>query len=218
MSHNNTEWKTDQCLIRITNITIAVYLIYSVSVTSLSGIFGWNASAVVNVCLYGFNPIEKFSASRILTELVPMSMLLIISLSTATMDTACYFKIKSAPNAPQTQIPLKASLLSSFLIIPYLIGMIVLRNIFGFSSVEKYVFMNSIIFFFTLIRNPLILNFTVKVNEVNQQINLEEERERKRQIEIQEAIAKREERRKNRSENRIQIRSTLTMQGTINKL
>ena len=90
------------------------------------------------------------------------------------------------------EIPLRATIISTLLFIPY-ISIYIVLGIEKLDPLEKYFFVIILTRIQDTLRNPLIAKFLFNINDLNRQRNALEERERNRQREIQDALKRRQE-------------------------
>ena len=89
------------------------------------------------------------------------------------------------------EIPLRATIISILLFIPYFLTYIIL-GIQKLDPLEKYFFVIILTRIQDTLRNPLIAKFLFNINDENRQCNALEERERNQQREIQDALKRRQ--------------------------
>ena len=182
-------WKPNEVIIRWTFFVILYNYLYSFLVLVINYYFDLKLSNIINVCLGQENTSSSIIWLNFTLTLLPV---VTASISSCIIDIRSYLLIRKGGNKNYSGLPLRASLLSSFLILPYLFAAVILLRI---KSIEiKYMAMIYNCLFFTTIRIPLVLRFGLKRNEINQQINQNEDREQRRQLEIEEALKRRQAR------------------------
>ena len=185
-------WKSEKELVRKSTWIIGLVLLYGLILTFINAYFNLRAFNIYSVCLEKQHTTNNQVSFCLITVLIPM---MILFLTTCIMDFLCYIWINDIPNKRYTNdIPLRATLISTALLFPYLISTVVLA-MNDINALDKYLIAIISYRFNDIIRSPLTATCTFRINNENMQRNADLERERKRQIEIQDALQRRSERR-----------------------
>ena len=172
-------------------------LFYLTLGTFINSYFERQTFNIYNVCLLGPNSVEHSFVRISIVSVIPISISII---STIFMDFKVYLwyhktinpNINSQNNI-LSDIPLRSSIISTILFIPFLIiyTILALENI---KPINQYLWVIILERLNDILRNPLISIFTFQINNENRRRNEDLEREQRRAEVIRRAIIKREER------------------------
>ena len=180
-------------------------IIYGLLITFINSVFELTSFNTYNVCLCR----EKAESPKLLFTFITTTLpQLTIQLTIIILDISCFYLVKKQKNNRQkskvqkliyekhsnilTEIPFRASLISTSIFLLQVLGHIVIAS--RLQPLEKYAFVIILVKVTSIWKNPLIATFTFRVNEENRKRNADEERERKRQWEIQDAVKRKQER------------------------
>ena len=203
---NNKNWNTEAELIRSTNTILLVtfvvfYFTFLIDTQLEFGMIGY-----FDQCL-GNMPDTSDSSFLILT------VRHIIVLCTIYFDVKCLQLVRSFRNLanesnfqfPQREhrhilyeIPMRATIINGCLILTA-----VIMGPFVITSGEEFNILEAVILMFCLIKTPIRIMLTFRVNVTTARVNKEKERERKRQVEIEEANQKKADRLARRIHNQV---------------
>ena len=222
LSHSPSLWKPNEKLVKNASLAILSLILYTILITFINAFFEFKSFNVFNVCLNQEKAEFPNVAFNIISCLVPVLFFIIL---TNVLDVSSYIWLQTRigpatrsnsikdsifkgsdtnPNAPNVDIPLKASLISSTLFIPIFVAYIIIGSD-RIQPLEKY-FVGILCLRLTdAIRNPLTASCTFRVNSAN----AAEDRERNRQVVINEALRQRQERRQGARED---VVNTCTIQ------
>ena len=182
-------WKNEITLISYVKTIFICLILYHYATQIINVTFDLKIFNVYNICIG-----SKDEHHPSLNGILIMFPMMIVVLITAALDIKCYIIVKNHSNVVD-DLSLRTSIVSISLMFPYIFGSLVILNLFDLDNLSRYFVVMFICVFLSIIRNPIILLFTFRVNERNRQVDLMEEREKKRQIEINFALKKREEQR-----------------------
>ena len=118
------------------------------------------------------------------------------------------------PQVNTMEIPLRATIISTLLFIPYITAYAVM-GIEKLDPLEKYFFVIILTRIQDTLRNPLIVKFLFNINDLNRQRNALEERERNQQREIQDALKRRQLRQEAKMTNDSRYHINISFSHTI---
>ena len=174
---------------------------YALAVISINSIFDLRAFNIYSICL---EREEAKDNNPILTLIFIMLPLITLISVTCTMDFTCMIWLTNTnrrstinPNDDinvgcinvMDEIPLRATMINTLILIPYIITSVVISQA-NVTPIEKYLIALLSMRFNDIVRSPLIVTCTFKVNNDNRARN----REIRRQKEIQAALKRRWER------------------------
>ena len=227
LSQSPNPWLSNEELLKYSFITLSLTIIYGILITFINVYFNLWSFNIYTVCYIGPEGADQKKTFNIITVLLPVIVLVVCS---CFMDLSCFVfihKRKSSVHPRRTQpnpiaqvnsilteIPLRATIISILLFIPYFLIYIIL-GIQKLDPLEKYFFVIILTRVQDTLRNPLIAKFLFNINDENRQRTALEERERNQQREIQDALKRRQEARKKWSAVREKaiIDSTVPTQG-----
>ena len=202
-SLNHATWKTEKELIQDTNKALSLTAVLFLVMVIINGIFDMRWIGIYNHCMGITNQIAWMG---ILTHLVRV----MIIIATIHLDIKCLKlvqRIRNHPNpaatSPQSnqgtqeqrhmlnEIPMRSTILNFGLMLVILLTMLI-----GFQTREILVSGTIGILVTLLIKSPVSVFWTVRVNETNARIDKYKDREQRRQVEVQEALKKQEQRRR----------------------
>ena len=208
LSQAPNPWLSNEELLKYSLITLSLTIIYGILITFINVYFNLWSFNVYTVCYIGPGATDPKVAFNVITVLIPVIVSVIFS---CFMDLSCFVFIhkrntsvhprRTQPipiaqvNSILTEIPLRATIISILLFIPYFLTYIIL-GIQKLDPLEKYFFVIILTRIQDTLRNPLIAKFLFNINDENRQRNALEERERNQQREIQDALKRRQEARK----------------------
>ena len=178
-------WKLDATLNKITQRIQIGAVSYCVILHIFNASFKLNFFNQYNVCMQNQEPAN--SKMVFLTYLLP---LLITSAASALMDFKSFMFVKdhSTQNNLIDSVPLRASITSFYIFVPYFAASFIITNfIKDFDACTKYLVAVFVGVALMIIRNPIIVTCAFRVNETIQKVNAQEDRERRREIEIHHA-------------------------------
>lgn len=198
-------WKSEATIIKYVKVIFLCLILYETFLQVLNVILDLKMLHVYNIC------IDSGAEHHTLLNGIFFSLPLLITVSVTTiLDLRCYFIIKNHSNVTD-DLSLRTSIVSICLLFLYIIGIAFVLNFFGLNQSTKYYAVMSISIFLSIVRNPIILLVTFRVNELNRHVDEMEEREHNRQIEINFALQKREERNQLKKEqNQLQMIPTIS--------
>ena len=200
-SLNHETWKTEKELIQDTNKALSLTAILFLMMVITNAIFDMRWIGVYNHCTGVTNQIAWVG---ILIHLVRV----VIIIATMHLDNNCLKLVQRIRNHPNqaaslqsdqgiqkqrhvlNEIPMRSTILNFGLILVILITILV-----GLQTGEPLGSGTIGILVMLLIKTPVSVFWTVRVNETNARIDKDKEREQRRQLEVKDALKKREERR-----------------------
>ena len=199
--NNAGDWRSNQQLLKDSSYVLTGGVMYALTVISINSIFNLRAFNIYSICL---EREEAKNNNPILTLIFIMLPLITLISVTCTMDFTCLIwltnrRLAINPNNDNInvgcinvidEIPLRATMINTLILIPYIITSVVISQA-NVTPIEKYLIALLSMRFNDIVRSPLIVTCTFKVNNDNRAIN----REIRRQKEIQAALKRRWERR-----------------------
>ena len=196
-SLSNETWKTEKELIQNTNKALSLTAVLFLIMVITNAIFDMRWIGIYNHCM-GI-PYE-IAWMGILAFLVRFMMII----STIHLDIKCLKLVQRIRNHPNPaaslqskqrhmlyEIPMRSTILNFGLILILLLTLLV-----GFQTREILISGTIGILVILLIKSPVSVFWTVRVNETNARIDKDKDREQRRRIEVEEALKKRDQRRK----------------------
>ena len=201
-SMNHETWKTEKELIQDTNKALSLTAILFLIMVIIDVIFDMRGLSVYSYCMGITNEVAWMG---ILFQLMRFGMII----ATIRLDIKCLKlvqKIRNHPNpaaSPQSnqstqeqrhmlnEIPMRSTILNFGLMLVILLTMLI-----GFQTREILVSGTIGILVILLIKSPVSVFWTVRVNETNARIDKDKDREQRRQLELKEALEKREQRKR----------------------
>ena len=194
-SLNNETWKTEKELIQDTNKALSLTTVLLLIMVITDAIFEMRWFAAYNHCMGITN---KMAWMGIWAHLVRV----LIILTTMYLDIKCLKLVRKIRNHPlqsdqRTQeqrhvlheIPMRSTLLNFIMILILLVTISI-----GLQGGEHLTTGTMGLLVALLIKSPVSVFWTVRVNETNARIDKDKERESRRKLEVEEALKKREQR------------------------
>ena len=194
-SLNNQTWKTEKELIQDTNKALSLTTVLLLIMVITDAIFEMRWFAAYNHCIGITN---KMAWMGIWAHLVRV----LIILTTMYLDIKCLKLVRKIRNHPlqsdqRTQeqrhvlheIPMRSTLLNFIMILILLVTISI-----GLQGGEHLTTGTIGLLVALLIKSPVSVFWTVRVNETNARIDKDKERESRRKLEVEEALKKREQR------------------------
>ena len=194
-SLNNETWKTEKELIQDTNKALSLTTVLLLIMVITDAIFEMRWFAAYNHCMGITN---KIAWMGIWAHLVRV----LIILTTMYLDIKCLKLVRKIRNHPlqsdqRTQeqrhvlheIPMRSTLLNFIMILIFLVTISI-----GLQGGEHLTTGTIGLLVALLIKSPVSVFWTVRVNETNARIDKDKERESRRKLEVEEALKKREQR------------------------
>ena len=194
-SLNNETWKTEKELIQDTNKALSLTTVLLLIMVITDAIFEMRWFAAYNHCIGITN---KMAWMGIWAHLVRV----LIILTTMYLDIKCLKLVRKIRNHPlqsdqRTQeqrhvlheIPMRSTLLNFIMILILLVTISI-----GLQGGEHLTTGTIGLLVALLIKSPVSVFWTVRVNETNARIDKDKERESRRKLEVEEALKKREQR------------------------
>ena len=194
-SLNNRTWKTEKELIQNTNRALSLTTVLLLIMVITDAIFEMRWFAAYNHCIGITN---KMAWMGIWAHLVRV----LIILTTMYLDIKCLKLVRKIRNHPlqsdqRTQeqrhvlheIPMRSTLLNFIMILILLVTISI-----GLQGGEHLTTGTIGLLVALLIKSPVSVFWTVRVNETNARIDKDKERESRRKLEVEEASKKREQR------------------------
>ena len=194
-SLNNRTWKTEKELIQNTNRALSLTTVLLLIMVITDAIFEMRWFAAYNHCIGITN---KMAWMGIWAHLVRV----LIILTTMYLDIKCLKLVRKIRNHPlqsdqRTQeqrhvlheIPMRSTLLNFIMILILLVTISI-----GLQGGEHLTTGTIGLLVALLIKSPVSVFWTVRVNETNARIDKDKERESRRNLEVEEALKKREQR------------------------
>ena len=213
-SLNHETWKTEKELIQDTNKALSLTAVLLLTMVITNAIFDMRWITIYNHCTGVTKEISWMGISTHLAQVV-------IIIATIHLDIKCLKlvqKIRNHPNPAASlqskqrhmlhEIPMRSTILNFGLILVMLLTMQV-----GFQTREILTCGTIGILVIFLIKSPVSVFWTVRVNETNARIDKAKNREQRRRIEIEEALKKRDQRRKLSSMVQIQPLQLQDLEG-----
>ena len=203
---NNKNWKTEAELIKSTNMILLATFLVLFFTFLIDTHFDFGIIGYFDQCL-GNTPDTSVGSFLIFT--VRHSIIL----CTICFDLKCLQLVRSFRNQanesnfqfPQREhrhilyeIPMRATIINSCFIVTA-----VIMGPFVIASGKEFKILSGFILTFSLIKTPIMILLTFRVNVTTARVDQDEERERKRQVEIDEARQKQAERLATRMNNEI---------------
>ena len=197
ISRIENNWLSNKQLVKASSIILTLFLFYGLVMTFINAYLKLRSYNIYSVCLEGHKAQMNTLVFNIFSVMLPIATL---TLATTFMDFSCYFWLQKTDNHHHekchgcviTDIPIRATVISTYLLLPYLLVYLVLSS--QLQPVDKYLVAIVGTRINDTLRNPLVATCTFKINDETRQKNAETERERKRQKEIQDALDRRKER------------------------
>ena len=202
-SFNHETWKTEKELIQDTNKALSLTAILLLIMVITNAIYDMKWIGIYNHCT-GIT--KEIAWMGISTQLVRV----MIIIATIHLDIKCLKLVQRIRNHPNPaaslqskkqitlgqrhmlhEIPMRSTILNFVLILDFF-----LTILFGLQTGERLASANIGVLMWLLIKSPVGVFWTVRVNETNARIDKDKDRERRRQLEVQEALEKREQRRR----------------------
>ena len=202
-SINHETWKTEKELIEDTNKALSLTAILLLILVITNAIFDMR-------CIHGYNHCTSVTNnSRAWIGVLGHLVRVVIIIATIHLDIKCLKlvqRIRNHPNpaaSPQSnqgtqkqrhmlnEIPMRSTILNFGLMLVILLTMLI-----GFQTREILVSGTIGMLVILLIKSPVSVFWTVRVNETNARIDKDKDREQRRQLEVKEALEKREQRRR----------------------
>ena len=194
-SLNNRTWKTEKELIQNTNRALSLTTVLLLIMVITDAIFEMRWFAAYNHCMGITN---KMAWMGIWAHLVRV----LIILTTMYLDIKCLKLVRKIRNHPlqsdqRTQeqrhvlheIPMRSTLLNFIMILILLVTISI-----GLQGGEHLTTGTMGLLVALLIKSPVSVFWTVRVNETNARIDKDKERKSRRKLEVEEALKKREQR------------------------
>ena len=201
LSQGPYPWFSNEELCKYSILILNLLIIYGIIITLINAYFNLWSFNIYTVCYIGPEGTDQKVAFNVITVLLPVIVLVI---SSCSLDLSCFVFLQqrrssvhpttqpnSIPQGNSLEIPLRATIISTLLFIPYILIYIILGTR-KLDPLEKYFFVITLTRIQDTLRNPLIAKFLFNINDQNRQRNALEERERKRQKEIQDAMKRRQ--------------------------
>ena len=191
-SLNNETWKTEKELIQDTNKALSLTTVLLLIMVITDAIFEMRWFAAYNHCIGITN---KMAWMGIWAHLVRV----LIILTTMYLDIKCLKLVRKIPlqSDQRTQeqrhvlheIPMRSTLLNFIMILILLVTISI-----GLQGGEHLTTGTMGLLVALLIKSPVSVFWTVRVNETNARIDKDKEKESRRKLEVEEALKKREQR------------------------
>ena len=194
-SLNNETWKTEKELIQDTNKALSLTTVLLLIMVITDAIFEMRWFAAYNHCMGITN---KMAWMGIWAHLVRV----LIILTTMYLDIKCLKLVRKIRNHPLQsdqriqeqrhvlhEIPMRSTLLNFIMILIFLVTISI-----GLQGGEHLTTGTIGLLVALLIKSPVSVFWTVRVNETNARIDKDKERESRRKLEVEEALKKREQR------------------------
>ena len=206
MAMNNKSWKTDAELIKSTNAILLATFVVLILTFLIDTLMDFGMIVYFNKCL-GNTPDNSDGSFLIL--IVRHS----IVLCTICFDLKCLQLVRTFRNQANEsnfhfpkrehrhilyEIPMRATIINGCFVVTA-----VIMGPFVITSEKEFEILGVFILTFSLIKTPIMILLTFRVNAATARVDLDEERERKRQVEIEEARQKQAERLARRENNEI---------------
>ena len=174
---------------------MVLLLVYGITITFINSHFELKNFNTYTVCLEGENVEKNKLLFNVLGFVLPVVLMVV---NTSVNDLLSYFWLQKRDNKSletcrgclKDDIPLRATAISTIL---HAVFTIILSYIFAkkVTPIDKYLIVNVLIKIDNMLRNPLTVVFTFKINNLTRQKNAVKERERRRKAEIQDALHRR---------------------------
>ena len=188
-------WYSNQQLVKASTVAMTSLLFYGITLTFINSHFELKSFNIYTICLEGENVRKNKLLFNVLAFLSPVVLMVV---TTSIMDLLSYFWLRKRDNKSfetfrgclKDDIPLRATAISMIL---HAVFTIIFAYIFAqkVTPIEKYLIVNVLIKIDNMLRNPLTVVFTFKINHLTRQKNAAKERERRRKAEIQDALHRR---------------------------
>ena len=212
-SLNHETWKTEKELIQDTNKALSLTAVLLLIMVITNAIFDMRWIGIYNHCTGVTNDSRAWMG--LLVHLVRVMTII----ATIHLDIKCLKLVQRIRNHPNPEwcashqsnrctlaqrhmlheIPMRSTILNFGLILNFFVTLIVASQ-----TGEGLAGATIGVLVMLLIKSPVSVFWTVRVNESNARIDKDKDTERRRQLEIQEALKKREQRRKLQSMVQIQ--------------
>ena len=213
-SLNNETWKNEKELIQDTNKALSLTAVLFLIMVITNAIFDMGWIGIYNHCM---GMTYEIAWMGIFAQLMRFVMII----ATIHLDIKCLKlvqKIRNHPNPAASlqskqrhmlhEIPMRSTILNFGLILVMLLTMQV-----GFQTREILTCGTIGILVIFLIKSPVSVFWTVRVNETNARIDKAKNREQRRRVEVEEALKKRDQRRKLSSMVQIQPLQLQDLEG-----
>ena len=194
-------WITEKTIIKKTKVTMCGCLIFALAEVTGNAILNLQMSPMYSDCM---NQMDQSTNSFVfvILNVVPANIVILI---TAAYDIKSLLHVRefrrtspSTSNEQRTlmqETPFRSSIINLVCVIAgFVLSSVFLDNDDNDTNLEaKWSKVASMVFLHLMLKNPLIVLWTVRVYQANMHINQSEEKERKRQIEIKEAQKRRRE-------------------------
>ena len=200
-SLNHETWKTEKELIRDTNKALSLTAVLLQTMVITNAIFDMRWISIYNHCMGVTKEIAWMGISTHLAQIM-------IIIATIHLDIKCLKLVRRIRNHPNPavniqsnqqgtqerrhllhEIPMRSTILNIGLILDYLVTLTI-----GSHSGESLTSATIGVLVMSLIKTPVSVFWTVRVNETNARIDKDKERESRRKLEVEEALKKREQR------------------------
>ena len=187
-----------------------VYFLYLNVVHIASTFYDLKIFNIYNLCYCG----EKTEKSNFKLILLFILLPFLINTSlTVYLDVQCYQIAKKSGSIQSLQIlnrfPLRTTIISSVTCFVWLSNTIVLGNSNkDFTPSVKFFLVFIPLLLVSAFRNPLMSLFSFKVNQINQNVDLQQVREHRRKMEIEDAKRRREIRKSNSDQHSQNVKGT----------
>ena len=202
-SLNHETWKTEKELIQDTNKALSLTAILLLILVITNAIFDMR-------CIHGYNHCTSVTNnSRAWIGVLGHLVRVVMIIATIHLDIKCLKlvqRIRNHPNpaaSPQSnqstqeqrhmlnEIPMRSTILNLGLILNFFVTLIVTTQT---GEILASITIGALVLL--LIKSPVSVFWTVRVNETNARIDKDKDREQRRQLEVKEALEKREQRRR----------------------
>ena len=174
-----------------------VLLLYGITVTFINSHFELRNFNIYSICLEGENAKKNKMLFCFLTFVLPVVLMVV---TTSIMDLSSYRWLQKRDNKSlqtcqgccKDDIPLGATAVyySLHAVFTIIFFCIFARKV---TPLEKYLIVTVLVKIDNMLRNPLTVVFTFKINDSTRQKNAAKERVRRRNTEIQHALSRRME-------------------------
>lgn len=177
-------------------IILSLALLYNLVLLIFNALLELKLSLPYNFCMNVSIPNQLNFPLVLIFIFIPI---LSITIFTAYMDVRCFFFIRkhqqSQLNTVHDNISFRASIISTFLVVPYYVFPTVIRRfVVDFNSETEVFYLLLLHHLIIFIRNPLISTMAFRTNRLNARVDIDNDRERRQELERQAAIKAREER------------------------
>ena len=194
-------WISEKTIIKKTKVTMCACLIFALAEVTGNAVMNLQMSPMYSDCMNQMNQSTN-SFVFVILNVVPANIVILI---TAAYDIKSLLHVRkfrrtspSTSNEQRTlmqETPFRSSIINLVCVIAgFVLSSVFLDNDDNDTNLEaKWSKVASMVFLHLMLKNPLIVLWTVRVYQANMHINQSEEKERKRQIEIKEAQKRRRE-------------------------